>query len=353
MPVKRWMPRPSGSPTPTSELQRSCSSPPPTSTAPTSVSSQRSRASPFVSVSSAMNSAVASGWASRVAGGHPDHWVIRLAPDGLQGRLQAPGARPPPCGYIPPRAEDPEESERPCSAAGAVCALAGCGGGGDDYANKPRPATPINVTAAITRQEDLDLAEGVRRRAGRDHRLQPDRQRADVTLQTEELGGSQPGIKQSTDPIAPRGTGTLKADVREGSYALSVGDGPAPATVEVGAERKSAQDTLLAAVMRRPRPSPWPPPVSPSPPPAPALAEQTATQRFFSERLQADKGTSTRDQGPAAHPPGLRRPHASTFRDLTGDEPRRRRRARAVRRRRRARSRSTSSPPTPASRTAA
>ena len=65
IPVKRWMPRESGAETPTSEDQRSCSSPPPTSTAPTSVSSQRSRARPFVSVSTARNSAVASGACSR------------------------------------------------------------------------------------------------------------------------------------------------------------------------------------------------------------------------------------------------------------------------------------------------
>ena len=33
--------------------------------------------------------------------------------------------------------------------------------------------------------------------------------------------------------------------MREGTYALSVRNGPSPATLEVGAERKSAQDTLL------------------------------------------------------------------------------------------------------------
>ena len=38
-------------------------------------------------------------------------------------------------------------------AAGAACALAGCGGSGEDYANKPRPAAPINVTAAINDKE--------------------------------------------------------------------------------------------------------------------------------------------------------------------------------------------------------
>ena len=65
MPVKRWMPRDSGRSVRTSESNVSCSSPPPTSTAPTSVISQRSPPSPLVSVSTATNSAGASGCASR------------------------------------------------------------------------------------------------------------------------------------------------------------------------------------------------------------------------------------------------------------------------------------------------
>lgn len=130
-------------------------------------------------------------------------------------------------------------------AAGATCALAGCGGSGDDYANKPRPASPINVTAAINDKEisisPKTFGAGpvviiVSNQTGSDKT---------VTLQTQELGGSKPGLKQSTDPIAPRATGTLKADVREGTYELSVGNGPSPKTLEVGGERKSAQDTLL------------------------------------------------------------------------------------------------------------
>ena len=123
--------------------------------------------------------------------------------------------------------------------------LAGCGDEGGDYANKPRPATPINVTAAVSDKEisisPKKFGAGpvviiVSNQTGAEQR---------VTLQTEELGGSQPGMKRSTDPIAPRGTGTLKADVREGSYALSVSDGPKAATLEVGPDRKSAQDQLL------------------------------------------------------------------------------------------------------------
>jgi hypothetical protein len=130
-------------------------------------------------------------------------------------------------------------------AAAVTCALAGCGGSGGDYANKPRPATPINVTAAINDKEisisPKTFGAGpvvfiVSNQTGSDQT---------VTLQTQELGGSQPGQKQSTDPIAPRATGTLKADVREGTYELSVRNGPSPKTLEVGGERKSAQDTLL------------------------------------------------------------------------------------------------------------
>ena len=124
--------------------------------------------------------------------------------------------------------------------------LAGCGDEGGDYANKPRPATPINVTAAISTKEisisPKEFGAGpvviiVSNPTGSEQR---------VTLQTEELGGSQGGMKRSTDPIAPRGTGTLKADVREGSYALSTSDGPKAVTLEVGPDRKSAQNELLA-----------------------------------------------------------------------------------------------------------
>jgi len=139
---------------------------------------------------------------------------------------------------IPRRAAAP-------AAVAVACALAGCGGSGDDYANKPRPASPINVTAAISTKK-ISLSPKtfgagpaviiVSNQSGSEQV---------VTLQTEELGGSKPGIKASTDPIAPRGTGTLKVDVREGTYELSVRKGPSPVTLEVSGERKSAQDTLL------------------------------------------------------------------------------------------------------------
>jgi hypothetical protein len=123
--------------------------------------------------------------------------------------------------------------------------LAACGEEGGDYANKPRPATPINVTAAISDKKislsPKEFGAGpvviiVSNQTGAKQKL---------TLETDELGGSGPGLKETTDAIAPRGTGTLKVDVREGSYALSTSDGPKPTKLEVGPQRKSAQDELL------------------------------------------------------------------------------------------------------------
>ena len=124
-------------------------------------------------------------------------------------------------------------------------ALAGCGSEGD-YANKPRPATPINVTAAIN-DDRISISPKtfgggpvvfiVSNQSGKAQT---------VTVETDELGGSQPGLKQSTDPINPRGTATLKVDLREGEYAVHVkGDDVKPASVKVSEARESAQNDLL------------------------------------------------------------------------------------------------------------
>jgi hypothetical protein len=130
-------------------------------------------------------------------------------------------------------------------AALAAWTLAGCGGDSDDYANRPRPAALINVTAAIS---DKKISISPKEFGGGPVVIVVSNQTGaeqTMTLETDEIGGDRPGLKKSTDPIAPRGTGTLKADVREGTYALSASDGPEPVTVEVGPERASAQDQLL------------------------------------------------------------------------------------------------------------
>jgi hypothetical protein len=129
-------------------------------------------------------------------------------------------------------------------AAAACCGVAGCGGG-SDYANKDRPPSPINITAAITAKKisisPKTFGAGpvvliVSNQTGTKQKL---------TFQTQELGGSKPGIKATSDPIDPNDTGTMKVEVREGDYELSASGGVKPAKVTVGKARTSAQDELL------------------------------------------------------------------------------------------------------------
>jgi hypothetical protein len=127
----------------------------------------------------------------------------------------------------------------------ALIAVSGCGGGGD-YANRPRPPAPINVTAAITNSR---VSVSPQRFGAGPIVLIVSNQSSSaqkVIFETDELGGSQPGNKFDTTPINPRGTATLKVDVREGDWKLSTGDGGIrAAAVSVGRERTSAQGDLL------------------------------------------------------------------------------------------------------------
>ena len=130
-------------------------------------------------------------------------------------------------------------------AAALACGAAGCSNSEDDYANRPRPATPINVTAAISDKKVSVSPETFG--AGPIVMIVSNQTSSQqtVTIETEELGGSRPGLRRSA-PVGPNGTATLKVDVREGTYAVSArGSGIKPANVEVGEPRKSAQDELL------------------------------------------------------------------------------------------------------------
>lgn len=129
--------------------------------------------------------------------------------------------------------------------AAALVTVAGCGGD-SDYANKPRPPAPINVTAAITNQRVSVSPQ--RFGAGPIVLIISNQSTSaqEVTFETDELGGSQPGRTFNTTPINPRGTATLKVEVRQGDWKLHTGDGGIrAAAVSVGKQRKSAQDDLL------------------------------------------------------------------------------------------------------------
>lgn len=123
-----------------------------------------------------------------------------------------------------------------------VVTAAGCGSE-VEYANTPRPAAPIVVTASISR--DSVSASPGRFGAGPISVIVTNQTGAaqQVTL---EADGDQPGVRRQTPPIDPRDTATLKADVEPGRYTLHVdGNAIAPARLRVGAPRDSAQSDLL------------------------------------------------------------------------------------------------------------
>jgi hypothetical protein len=123
--------------------------------------------------------------------------------------------------------------------------FAACGAE-SDYQNKPRPPSPINVTAAIdgsrVRVSPGTFGAGpvvfiISNQSGAAQK---------VTFETDELGAAHGGIRASTGTIGPRSTGQLKVDAPEGSYTLSASGGDiTPASVEVSKRRRSSQNDLL------------------------------------------------------------------------------------------------------------
>jgi hypothetical protein len=131
-------------------------------------------------------------------------------------------------------------------AALSAAAFAVACGDDDDYKNEPRPPAPIVVSAAVT-----DRAVSVSPKefgAGPVNLIATNQteKAQEITLETDEIGGTEPGIQQRTGPINPGDTASLKADLKPGTYRLAVeGDEIRAAAIEVGRERPSAQNELL------------------------------------------------------------------------------------------------------------
>ena len=130
-------------------------------------------------------------------------------------------------------------------AGATILLLAGCGSQ-DDYENRPRPPAPITVTASIN--NDRVSVSPDRFGAGPVTLIVTNQTGSsrDVILESDETGGSKAGIRQATGPINPKGTASMKADLREGSYVVRVSsEGIRSADVRVGEKRESAQNELL------------------------------------------------------------------------------------------------------------
>jgi len=141
-------------------------------------------------------------------------------------------------------------ARRPRRAAGGLmaCALltaAGCGSS-SDYKNQPRPPSPIVLGTSIDASRVSVSPSSIG--AGPVLLVITNQSPAarSVTLQTDEINGTQSGITQTTSPISPQGTAQLAAVLREGRYRVQV-DASAvqPAELVVGPSRDSAQNQVL------------------------------------------------------------------------------------------------------------
>ena len=140
-------------------------------------------------------------------------------------------------------------TRRSCLAVAVAIGVAvptGCGGEEDDYANDPRPPATIMVSARIG---DKEISVSPREFGAGPVELIVSNQSEkaqELTLETDEIGGDAPGIEQNSGPINPGDAARLKVDLRSGTYKVAVdGDGIAPAELNVGDERESAQNELL------------------------------------------------------------------------------------------------------------
>src|SRR3954451_21435409 len=122
-------------------------------------------------------------------------------------------------------------------------ALAGCGGG-KDFANKPRPPVPLQLTGVITKQKvtisPRKVGAGpvvitVSNQTGQSHTLT--------------LDGN--GEQERVGPINPLDTAQLQKTLKPGTYKVTAGSEQAtptsiqPATLLIGKERESASDKVL------------------------------------------------------------------------------------------------------------
>jgi hypothetical protein len=122
-------------------------------------------------------------------------------------------------------------------------ALAGCGGG-SDFANKPRPPVPLELTGVITNQKVTISPSKV---GAGPVEIKVSNQSGKVRMLV--LDGN--GIQESVGPINPLDVGTLQKTLKPGRYTVKAGSEVAtakeivPATLVIGKERASGSDRVL------------------------------------------------------------------------------------------------------------
>ncbi|HVS28753.1 MAG TPA: hypothetical protein VHE14_04325 [Solirubrobacteraceae bacterium] len=131
--------------------------------------------------------------------------------------------------------------------AAAALGIAGCGG--SNYKNQPRPATPIDVGAAIN-QKRITVSP-TNFGAGPVVLIITNQSTVsqDVRVRSEPNPGVQskcPPVDQTTGPINPQDTAELKVDLCEGAYNVRTAANTVKgARLVVGTPRTSAQNQVL------------------------------------------------------------------------------------------------------------
>jgi hypothetical protein len=127
-----------------------------------------------------------------------------------------------------------------------VVAPAGGGCGGDEFANEPRPAAPVIVSAVIA-PRGVSLSPSAVG-AGMIELLASNQTAISqrLRLRSRRTAPGEKPLAQTTGPINPGGTASLKADVGEGIYVVSTSSPASDAArLAVGPARGSAKGRLL------------------------------------------------------------------------------------------------------------
>jgi hypothetical protein len=126
-----------------------------------------------------------------------------------------------------------------------LLAITGCGSS-EQRENRPRPAPPVTMTAAV--HDDLVRISPNRVGAGQVTFIVSNQstKAQKVTVETDELGGTQGGTRATSPSIPAHGTGRVTLTVRQGNYSVHVADDAVRAArLTVGPPRRSGQDDLL------------------------------------------------------------------------------------------------------------
>ena len=138
----------------------------------------------------------------------------------------------------------------------ASAALAGCGGGGGHFANRPRPPSPVNLTVYINDQRVSISPTSLG--AGPVDFVVTNQASHSESMMIRRAGDSTAPPLADTGPISPQSTAQVTVDFSQGNYlvatsggtsteaAAAVPSGIQPAQLHIGRPRASASGQLLS-----------------------------------------------------------------------------------------------------------